>query len=102
MKDWLLLCVDILSQDSFGLLLYILWSVWKERNYRVWNDRSVTFNQLHLSTREQFFLFKSVCKPLRSLEAVRNPKPWTPPPAGWLKANLDGAFDSGSRLGVLA
>ncbi|XP_024178347.1 uncharacterized protein LOC112184316 [Rosa chinensis] len=34
----------------------------------------------------------------------RVPKPWLPPPAGWLKANTDGAFDPHSKrqsLGVL-
>ncbi|PRQ28685.1 hypothetical protein RchiOBHm_Chr5g0005651 [Rosa chinensis] len=31
-------------------------------------------------------------------------KPWSPPPVGWLKANIDGAFDQAThtvRLGVV-
>lgn len=29
----------------------------------------------------------------------RSPRPWVPPPVGWLKANTDSAFDCVSRSG---
>ncbi|KAL6202478.1 hypothetical protein ACLB2K_026186 [Fragaria x ananassa] len=29
----------------------------------------------------------------------RSPRPWSPPPIGWLKANLDAAYDVGSWSG---
>lgn len=35
-QDWLLLCQKRLNNDLFALLLMMIWSVWKERNLRLW------------------------------------------------------------------
>lgn len=50
-------------------------------------------------TREFFLLYKAICKSAGSNRPTRIPKPWIPPYAGWLKANLDGAFDRSSNTG---
>ncbi|KAL6129374.1 hypothetical protein ACLB2K_072725 [Fragaria x ananassa] len=34
MMEWLVLCLECVSKESFVVLLVILWAVWKERNLR--------------------------------------------------------------------
>ncbi len=52
-------------------------------------------------------LFYQVCSYMALLQLTWKPKlvsrrflkPWTPPPNGWLKENLDGAFNPITRIG---
>ncbi|PRQ20544.1 putative ribonuclease H-like domain-containing protein [Rosa chinensis] len=38
---------------------------------------------------------------LKCRKAAREARPWSPPPIGWVKANLDGAFDQHTNCGGL-
>lgn len=62
-------------------------------------DKSLQVDQLFFQTREFFLLYKAICKSAGLNRPTRIPKPWIPPYAGWLKANLDGAFDRSSNTG---
>ncbi|XP_062015245.1 uncharacterized protein LOC133731834 [Rosa rugosa] len=96
--DWLFHCMQSLSPELFDFLLYLLWAVWKERNQRVWNSKTLELDQLFFQAASGFSLFTSL-RPGRSSNTKRASTPWYPPPAGWLKANLDGAFDSSTNMG---
>lgn len=56
-------------------------------------------SQLYFQTRDSYLMYKNVCKSSRPNGKIRVPKPWLPPPMGWLKANIDGAFDHDSQTG---
>lgn len=97
MMEWLVLCLECVSKESFAVLLVILWAVWKERNLRLWEGKARPVSQLFYQVRTQVALLRS-CRS-RHGRGRRQFKPWVPPPQGWLKANFDGAFDSSSRSG---
>ncbi|XP_062014251.1 uncharacterized protein LOC133730728 [Rosa rugosa] len=91
-------CSESLSEDLFSLLLWGIWSIWKERNKRVWQDKWSSPEQVRHGIYSQQVLFKSVGLSQRRVGS-RVTKPWSPPPVGWLKANMDGAFDKNSCSG---
>ncbi|PRQ38614.1 putative ribonuclease H-like domain, reverse transcriptase zinc-binding domain-containing protein [Rosa chinensis] len=96
--SWLQFCLEILSQDEFALLLVLLWSIWKERNQRLWSRKFKTLHQVYFQVRNFVQLLKSSTS-RRSRGVVRPRRSWLPPPSGWLKANIDGAFNQDSHCG---
>lgn len=70
---------------------------WKEHNQHLWVDKVRTLHQPVYQTGNFMELFNSV-RP-KKLNGRRTPAPWTPLPAGWLEANLDGTFDQATRRG---
>lgn len=49
-KDWLQFCWEQLSKSSFAALLMFLWSIWKERNCRVWESKITQARDVALMT----------------------------------------------------
>ncbi|KAL6199081.1 hypothetical protein ACLB2K_028868 [Fragaria x ananassa] len=97
MFGWFNTCLEFLSKAEFALLLIILWSVWKERNLRVWEGKSRTGSQVFYQVRSYDTLIRSCL--LKKVGGKRQFRPWVPPPNGWLKANFDGAVDSTTKCG---
>ena len=95
----LLHCSEELNAASFGVLLFLLWSVWKERNSRLWHDKDFEVAALSCQASAQLHAFRFVSqKPPQT--RITCPKViWKPPPIGWVKANMDGAFDQSSHNG---
>lgn len=96
---WLVSCSETLSPVSFAFLLFALWSLWKERNQRAWQNKFLTLEHLCFNTRSQFSLFVSTRFPLSPPRLAKVFTSWNPPSIGWLKGNADGAFDVASNSG---
>ncbi|XP_062005779.1 uncharacterized protein LOC133722953 [Rosa rugosa] len=89
---WLQACNSSLTRENFSLLLILLWSVWKERNKRVWSNKFHSLSQVYFQAMSLFQSVKMVLS-VKAQRGGRRSRPWSPPPAGWLKVNMDGAFD---------
>ncbi|XP_062020783.1 uncharacterized protein LOC133737191 [Rosa rugosa] len=100
MLDWLSFCLSRLSNEDFDLLLMLIWGVWKERNQRVRSGIFHSVAQVHFQVMSLFNTFKAV-NVENKLTLGRQVKPWCPPPVGWLKANVDGAYNMHLRHGGL-
>ncbi|XP_024164555.1 uncharacterized protein LOC112171630 [Rosa chinensis] len=91
--SWLNLCSGKLSKTVFDQLLFFLWGIWKERNARVWENKITSACDIALiaSIRLSNFIFHNT-KP-QSTHGARKILKWKCPPLGWLKANIDGAYN---------
>ena len=115
MVGWVLRRVrpSLMEDDPFA----ILWSIWKERNDRIF--RSSSFSTVGLTSEVAFGIAKwalirkefskltfddillnwgacMVCGPSK----VKRSTPWYPPPKGVLKFNVDGALSGKPGLRV--
>ncbi|KAM5550535.1 hypothetical protein ABKV19_027609 [Rosa sericea] len=81
--------------------MYMLWSVWKERNLRVWEQKHSNASDVALraSTRLAEFRLHNG-KFGVNVQHSRVAK-WSHPPSGMLKVNLNGSFLAASRKGGL-
>ncbi|XP_062028872.1 uncharacterized protein LOC133744858 [Rosa rugosa] len=97
---WLSICVQALSLKDLGDLLFLLWSVWKERNSRVWDDKKGQPWDVLLkaTTRLQDFRVHNTRPTLRETSSSRLAR-WRAPSVGIYKINVDGSFDHVSRKG---
>ncbi|XP_062028661.1 uncharacterized protein LOC133744595 [Rosa rugosa] len=98
--EWLALCYTVVSPSSFSLLMMLLWGVWKERNQHLWYGKFCSAHQVYFQVVTLFHSFK-VARIPEKVKLGCQVKPWCPPSAGWLKANIDGAFDMITRSGGL-
>ncbi|PRQ21155.1 putative RNA-directed DNA polymerase [Rosa chinensis] len=98
--DWLALCYTLVTPRAFAFLLMLLWGVWKEKNQRLWVGKGRTVQQVFCHTTSILHSYV-VARHSVTPRLGRQVKPWSPPPAGWLKVNIDGAFDQGTRRGGL-
>nr|XP_011468628.1 PREDICTED: uncharacterized protein LOC105352716 [Fragaria vesca subsp. vesca] len=97
MSDWLITCSELLPIDDFQLLLVMIWAGWKERNSRLWDNKVNSLNKVFYQVRSFILLLHSVTQ--KKMCRRRVFKPWTPPLVGWLKANIDGAFQVEMKQG---
>lgn len=98
-ETWLLHCFEELNTISFSSLLFLLWSVWKERNARIWHDKSITIATLSCQAWSYLQAFRAVHYKPKPSKLRRLRTQWSAPPVGWIKANLDGAYDQSSNTG---
>lgn len=99
---WLVSCSKSLSKVSFAFLLFALWSVWKDRNKRVWIHKFTLMASLVALTRSQYHLSSSTRFPTTPPRQPHVRQPWKPLPLGWLKANADKAFNKALNAGGIS
>ncbi|XP_040375719.1 uncharacterized protein LOC121053171 [Rosa chinensis] len=99
---WLNFCAKELSLRNFGEFMFLLWGVWKERNERVWNQKSTVACDvsLLLVSRLQEFRFHNL-KQTQSTTGRARVVRWCAPKVGFLKINVGGSFNHITRQGGL-
>jgi hypothetical protein len=102
-KLWLFSLSNMLSQEKFIEVLVTLWAIWWARRKLIHEDE----HQSPLSTHafigryldDLTYIRKSNENPPRSRPAGRSS--WSPPPAGKVKINVDGAVAKTERRGAV-
>ena len=97
--EWLNHCAKELSLAHFGELLFLLWSVWKERNDRVWNQKNSCSLDVSIAAAVMLNAFRLHNSVQDSKMKVPRIIQWKAPPTSFLKINVDGAFNHVTKLG---
>ena len=100
--EWLYYCAQELTSDYFGELLFILWSIWNERNDRVWDQKSMLASDVGIQLHSRLCEFRFHSKGGVSVKKPKQAAKWQPPSAGFCKINVDGAFFHNSRNGGMS
>ncbi|XP_024155779.1 uncharacterized protein LOC112163738 [Rosa chinensis] len=93
-KEWLLDRASNLSTSLFDKLLVLLWSFWKNRNEKLWKNRSQTSPGLVASSMAWYEEYMQANKPCTTTTSVQQKasKLWLAPSGEKVKLNVDGAF----------
>ncbi|XP_024156261.1 uncharacterized protein LOC112164272 [Rosa chinensis] len=106
-KEWFLDNALTLSTSSFDKLLILLWSLWTNRNEKLWRNRSRTSQGLVASSMAWYEEYLQANTPINTPTSgsKKVSKRWQAPTGETLKLNVDGAFlpnvPFGGTCGVL-
>ena len=104
--------LESLSVDLTQRLSSVIWSIWKHRNFRVWDDVIETsatvvdraINMVanwQLANAPDVLASRSNHQPTTASTSQQHRITWQPPMAGRYKCNMDAAFSShGNRTGI--
>jgi ribonuclease HI len=96
--------LQVLLSEEASLLSSVLWSIWKQRNNRIWNDTVDAQSFVVERARSMFFEWQTVRKVIQkpSQQASQTGKTnWVKPNAGRYKCNIDAAFSNQhNRVGI--
>ncbi|XP_061993303.1 uncharacterized protein LOC133711154 [Rosa rugosa] len=97
---WLNYCSTRLDATHFSLLIFLLWSVWKERNCRVWDGKTKNACDVVLmaTSRLKDYIFHNQ-KRMEGARQSETVTKWRCPPSGCVKINVDGAFNPQTKTG---
>ena len=95
---WLNQCSIDLSDALFGELLFVLWSIWTERNNQVWNQKSMQALDVSVQLCSRLHEYRYHNKG-KNINGVRTMAKWSPPSAGMCKINVDGAYFQSTGCG---
>ncbi|XP_019168039.1 PREDICTED: uncharacterized protein LOC109163789 [Ipomoea nil] len=81
----------------------IFWVLWKARNDKIWRDTSISSESLLIQVHSLQALWSSIMRtPGEASSSTASSAIWTPPPANWLKCNVDAAlFATGAGFGAV-
>lgn len=88
-----------LNISNFSVCSMIIWAIWEARNNRLWNDISEPPNILLARCISQWLEFNKVFRSVRTNGCTPLLPSWTHPPSGFLKLNVDGAWNDASKQG---
>jgi ribonuclease HI len=83
------------DKDTAGIFAMVVWTLWNNRNNKVWNDtndpgRSIGLRARHLW--EEWFAVQQLQHGTTGSEHVQQLLSWQKPSQGWYKCNVDAAF----------
>jgi ribonuclease HI len=92
------LIFDICShedKDTAGMFAMVVWSLWNNRNNKVWNDtndpgRNLGFKARHLW--EDWYVVQQVQHDAAGVNQLQQEIVWQKPILGWYKCNVDAGF----------
>ncbi|CAN1129056.1 Putative ribonuclease H protein At1g65750 [Linum perenne] len=96
-EDWLMRVLELGTEATRYDLLVIMWSIWNERNSRVWKNKASTAEWIVKEARAILADWKQAQrgKDERTGSTITPPCPhWHPPPQGKWKCNLDAAISA--------
>ncbi|PRQ38153.1 putative RNA-directed DNA polymerase [Rosa chinensis] len=91
-KEWILEQAIQMSANIFAKLLMTIWALWKNRNDKLWSDKSQSAMAISLSTGTWYESFLINRYPNAKQKKARVHQFWKAPREGGLKLNIDGAF----------
>lgn len=97
--EWLFKIIDKLHEPDIDKFAMVAWAIWKQRNNQLWNSTHLSAANTVFSGLNALYEWISV-KFQPSNTAVSSRKShicelWHPPPATFVKCNVDAAFPAG-------
>ncbi|CAN1812050.1 Putative ribonuclease H protein At1g65750 [Linum perenne] len=96
-KDWLLMICSEWRKETVGVWDVVMWSLWWERNQRVWNGESRPARiivEAGINAKLEWEVARGVVDQNQGRREVRSREcgEWHVPPVGKLKCNIDASF----------
>ncbi|KAM1275381.1 hypothetical protein ACFX2H_025023 [Malus domestica] len=99
MLEWMSLWATDLNISNFTICLMIIWAIWEARNNQLWNDILEPSDIISARCISWWLEFNKVSFPVKSNCSTPYLPYWTPSPSGFLKMNVDGAWNDASKKG---
>ncbi|CAN1299942.1 hypothetical protein LINPERPRIM_LOCUS24383 [Linum perenne] len=103
--EWFMKLVDSSDESQLGLIVAIIWALWREINDRVWNQKAHGVVRMVLNAREAVEEWqeaqgrRAVRERTSEVEGVCHR--WHRPPEGVIKCNIDAAvFEERGMVGA--
>ncbi|XP_043804432.1 uncharacterized protein LOC122721302 [Manihot esculenta] len=93
LNEWFSLALSSASVENASLMLMILWALWQNRNNVVWKCQGQTASGVFFMALNFLQQWKATCvvSPVSTIiDSAR--LGWSPPPHGWIKANIDASL----------
>jgi ribonuclease HI len=91
---------EVCNEKNRSIFIIGMYSLWTQRNRRRHGEAELPIVKTVQWCVDTAMDFWQICRPSRQAVAKRPAPSWSPPPEGWLKCNVDGAFYSGLGEGA--
>lgn len=99
-RHWLDLKHKVCSPGQLSIIAYGIEYLWNTRNKIVYNDRTTNFELEWQKVKERLERFKEATVATFHSSKSNSPSiPWSPPPTGLLKVNVDASPGNGDGVG---
>ncbi|XP_043813395.1 uncharacterized protein LOC122723814 [Manihot esculenta] len=94
LNEWFSLAFSSASVENASLMLMSLWALWQNRNNVVWKGQGQTASGVFFMALNFLQQWKAA-RVVSSVSTIVDPaRPiWSPPPHGWIKANIDASLN---------
>ncbi|CAN1153936.1 Putative ribonuclease H protein At1g65750 [Linum perenne] len=93
-QQWLFSTIREAPEDRMQVVMAVIWSIWRERNGRVWRNESKPPRVIARLALEGIEEWKRAREPVYNRDPTTTPSctRWHPPQRSMLKCNVDGAL----------